>query len=71
MRIRPDRRLVLKELDAAQSDLDARDSLGGDKFKWTTIQAYYSMFHSARALVYWKGYREFTAPICFSNDYSP
>ncbi len=58
-RIRPDRNLVLKELDAARSDLaDAKDSLGRDKFKWATIQAYYSMFHSARALVYMKGFRE-------------
>lgn len=26
--------------------------------KWSTIQAYYSMFHSARALLFAKGYRE-------------
>jgi uncharacterized protein (UPF0332 family) len=29
-----------------------------DKFKWATIQAYYSMFHSSRALLFSKGYRE-------------
>lgn len=27
-------------------------------FKWATIQGYYSIFHSARALLYSKGYRE-------------
>lgn len=47
------------EVEAAESDLqDARDSLERDKFKWATIQGYYSMFHSARALLYRRGYRE-------------
>jgi len=27
-------------------------------FKWATVQAYYAMFHSARALLYSQGYRE-------------
>jgi len=27
-------------------------------YKWATIQAYYSMFHTARTLIYSKGYRE-------------
>lgn len=43
--------MILKELEAARNDLrDSKDSLDRRKFKWTTIQAYYSMFHSARAL---------------------
>jgi len=29
-----------------------------DRYKWSTIQAYYAMFHAARALIYSKGYRE-------------
>jgi uncharacterized protein (UPF0332 family) len=37
---------------------DAKDSLKRKKFKWATIQGYYSMFHSARALIFSKGYRE-------------
>jgi len=58
-RIRPDRKLVLKEISAAISDLkDAKESIERKKFKWATIQGYYSMFHSARALVFEKGYRE-------------
>lgn len=53
------RRMVLKEVKGAEMDLrDARDSLDREKFKWATIQAYYSMFHSARALLYDRGYRE-------------
>jgi uncharacterized protein (UPF0332 family) len=51
--------MILKEIAAVESDLkDARDSMQNDKFKWATIQAYYSMFHSARALLFSKGYRE-------------
>lgn len=33
-----------------------------NKFKWATIQAYYSMFHAARALLYSAGYREKSHP---------
>lgn len=59
MKIRPDRELVLKELSTAKSDLkDAKESLEIKKYKWATIQGYYSMFHSARALLFEKGYRE-------------
>lgn len=48
-----------KELETAKTDLeDAKISLNAGRFKWSTIQAYYSMFHSARALLYFKGYRE-------------
>ena len=51
--------IVKKELKTAKEDLiDARDSLARGKYKWATIQLYYSMFHSARALLYVKNYRE-------------
>lgn len=51
--------LVLKELRISEEDLnEARDGLKNSRWKWSTIQAYYSMFHSARALIYKKGYRE-------------
>lgn len=51
--------LVKKELEAAQDDLaEAEDRLINGKFKYATITSYYSMFHSARALIYSKGYRE-------------
>lgn len=51
--------LYLKELKTAKYDLEnAKDSYENEKFKWGTIQAYFSMFHAARALVYSKDYRE-------------
>ena len=58
-RIGIDRKLILKEVEGAASDLEeAEDSLSRKKFKWATVQGYYSMFHSARALIYSKGLRE-------------
>ena len=51
--------MVLKELKGAESDLnDAKESIESGKFKWATVQGYYSIFHSARALLYSKGFRE-------------
>lgn len=59
IRITVDRKLVVKEIEGAVSDLEeAKDSLSRKKFKWATIQGYYSMFHVVRALIYSKGYRE-------------
>lgn len=59
MRIEPDSELALKEIRGAESDLDAaKESLRVENFKWATIQGYYSMFHSARALLYSRGFRE-------------
>lgn len=53
------RTLVDKELRTAESDLtDGKKSFGQQSYKWATIQSYYSMFHSARALLYAKNYRE-------------
>ena len=51
--------LVKKELSVAKSDLsDAKAGHENERYKWSTIQAYYSMFHAARALIYSQGYRE-------------
>jgi len=59
VRARIGRSMIDEEIEAAQSDLrDARDSLERRKLKWATIQGYYSMFHSARALLYSRGFRE-------------
>ena len=53
------RDMILKEIEAAETDLkDVKDSFENDKFKWATIQSYYSMFHSARALLFSSSYRE-------------
>ena len=51
--------LVGKELSIARSDL--KDAIAGyesQRYKWSTIQAYYAMFHAARALILSLGYRE-------------
>ena len=59
VRVTPSVPMIEKELDAAQLDLEtAEGSLSRDNAKWASVQAYYSMFHSAKALVLWKGYRE-------------
>jgi uncharacterized protein (UPF0332 family) len=51
--------LVDKELNSDRIDLeDAEFGFAHSRYKWSTIQAYYSMYHSARALVFSKGYRE-------------
>lgn len=51
--------LVKKEFDTAEKDfLDGQEGFRREKYKWTTIQSYYAMFHTARALLYAKNYRE-------------
>ena len=57
------RQVVIKELDGAVGDLEAASlSVKTGDYKWATIQAYYSMFHAARALLYRMGYREQSDP---------
>ena len=51
--------LAPKELETAKADLEtARKTYKEGDYKWATIQIYYSMFHSARALLYAKNLRE-------------
>ncbi len=55
--------LVSDELKDAEKDLRRAkrtfdEFLDDLDYKWATIQAYYSMFHAARALLFNKGYRE-------------
>ena len=58
-RFEPAKELVNLELEDAQGDLkSAEEEYTEAKFKWATIKGYYSMFHSARALLYSRGYRE-------------
>lgn len=53
------KKTVKKEIEAACGDLDeATDRFNNGRYKYATITGYYSMFHSARALIYSKGYRE-------------
>jgi len=59
LKIEPDMELVLKEIEGSKYDIGrARKSLADGDFKWATVQAYYAMFHLARALLYSRGYRE-------------
>lgn len=59
LKIKPDRDLILKEIKGAEYDLEqARESLRRGDSKWATVQAYYSMFHCGRALLFSEGYRE-------------
>lgn len=51
--------LAAKEIEAAEADLSrAHKTHSETDYKWATIQTYYSMFHSARALLYTKSFRE-------------
>ena len=51
--------LAIKEIEAAELDLSrAHKTHSESDYKWATIQTYYSMFHSARALLYAKSLRE-------------
>lgn len=51
--------LAPKEIGLAEEDLKiARKSFKDGNYRWCVIQTYYSMFHSARALLYFKNYRE-------------
>ena len=53
------KKLVARELKAAEDDLKvAVESLKKGHEKWATVQAYYAMFHTVRALLCSKGYRE-------------
>jgi uncharacterized protein (UPF0332 family) len=51
--------LSRREIESAAFDLDRAQKTYRDKdYKWATIQVYYSMFHSARALLYSRNLRE-------------
>lgn len=55
----PDPAIVKKELLEADYDLKkAKDSFRKSDYKWAIVQAYYAMFHSARAVLFWQGLRE-------------
>lgn len=51
--------MIHKELDVGKKDLLAsKSSYEMENYKWATIQAYYSIFHGVRALLFKAGYRE-------------
>jgi uncharacterized protein (UPF0332 family) len=62
----PEKDLIIKEIEAAESDLEiAKKSVSEQNHKWATVQSYYSMFHTAKAIVLSKGYRE-KSHLCLS-----
>ena len=59
VKVRASDEMITKEIESAGYDLQqAEESFLKEDFKWSSIQAYYSMFHAVRALVLRKGYRE-------------
>jgi len=51
--------LFPKEIRLAEEDLStAKKSFKDQNYRWCIIQIYYSMFHSARALLYFENFRE-------------
>ena len=58
-RVESDPQIVAKEILIARQDLsEGETSIERGSYKWATVQAYYAMFHIARALVVQRGYRE-------------
>lgn len=52
-------KLIKTEIKAAGADIkEAKNRFGVGKFKYATVNGYYSLFHSARVLLYQAGYRE-------------
>jgi uncharacterized protein (UPF0332 family) len=59
LRFSQGKKQIKKEIKEAENDLsEAVNRIDNHKYKYATITGYYSMFHSARALIYSKGYRE-------------
>ena len=56
---KPDPKMIEKELKEASYDFQSAKKAFSDKdFKWCIIKSYYSMFHSARAVLFSNGLRE-------------
>jgi uncharacterized protein (UPF0332 family) len=57
--IKATKEMIDKEITSADYDLSrSKKSMQDEDYKWAAVQAYYSMFHAAKALVFKKGYRE-------------
>jgi len=57
--IKATKEMIEKETTSADYDLSrSKESMRDEDYKWASVQAYYSMFHAAKALVLKKGYRE-------------
>ena len=57
--------IAIKKYQDAVEDLDnAKDGNKRKKYKWATIQSYYSMFNAGNALLMKKGWREKNSHYC-------
>ena len=57
--VTPSKEAQRKEMDSAYYDLKRAEASSEDHdYKWSIIQSYYAIFHSARALLDSMGYRE-------------
>jgi len=57
VKIKPDKKIIGKELKEASYDL-ANVALEQGDFKWCIIKSYYSMFHAAKAVLFSLGLKE-------------
>jgi uncharacterized protein (UPF0332 family) len=58
-RVKKDEKLVKKELDEAEYDFEkAQISFGQKDYKWSSVKAYYSMFHAARGVLFSLGLKD-------------
>lgn len=59
LKVKPDKQIATTEIDEAEYDLDkARKTFEEKDYKWSIVQAYYSMFHAGRAVLFSIGLRE-------------
>ena len=59
VRVKPSKDLIEKEIKEAKYDLEkAEVALSQEDSKWSIVKSYYSMFHSARAVLFKSGLRE-------------
>ena len=59
LKIKPDKKLVDKELKEADYDFNKAEKAFNDRdYKWAIVKSYYSIFHSARAVLFKLGFRE-------------
>jgi uncharacterized protein (UPF0332 family) len=59
IKIKPENDLVIKELNESDYDFErAHKAFEDEDWKWSIVKSYYSMFHTARAVLFKLGFRE-------------
>lgn len=61
--IQSEMREAEKDLASAKKDYQIKD------WKWATTKAYYSMFHAAKSLLYFKGFKERHSHACLIEGF--